>query len=110
MTGHRYQVVWARAAERDLERIVGFIAHDDVRTALRLLQELRRRAEALVTMPERGRVVPELRAQAIDMYRELIHKPWRIVYRIEAERVYVLAVIDARRNVEDLLLERLSQE
>ena len=38
--------------------------------------------------------------------RELIESPWRILYRIEADTVYVLAVIDARRNVEDLLLDR----
>jgi len=34
-------------------------------------------------------------------------RPWRVIYRIEAERVYVVAVIDGRRNVEDILLARL---
>ena len=52
-------------------------------------------------------IVPELQAQAVLFYRELLHKSWRIIYRIETNTVYVLALLDARRNVEDLLLNRL---
>ena len=47
-----------------------------------------------------------MRAQGILTYRELIERPWRILYRVEANTVYVLALIDARRNVEDILLDR----
>ncbi|MDD4169451.1 MAG: type II toxin-antitoxin system RelE/ParE family toxin [Desulfotomaculaceae bacterium] len=39
-------------------------------------------------------------------YRELIAPPWRIIYKIEGNKVLVLAVINARRNVEDVLLDR----
>jgi hypothetical protein len=31
--------------------------------------------------PERGRIVPELQAQGISQYGELIIPPWRLVYR-----------------------------
>jgi len=58
-------------------------------------------------MPNRGRVVPELKFYNIITYRELIVAPWRIIYRIENDTVYVLSIIDGRRNVEDLLLARL---
>ena len=40
-------------------------------------------------------------------YRELIEPPWRIVYRIESESVLVLGVLDGRRDLKSLLLERL---
>ena len=63
-----------------------------------------------LNMPERGRIVPELREQGITVYRELVEPPWRILYRIESDRVWVLAVIDGRRNVEDILLKRLTPE
>jgi len=40
-------------------------------------------------------------------WRELVVKPYRLVYRIEGDTVTVLAVFDGRRDLEDLLLERL---
>ena len=61
----------------------------------------------LYLLPNRGRLVPELKDQGILQYRELIHPPWRIIYRISENKVYVLSVLDARRNIEDILLKRL---
>jgi len=53
-----------------------------------------------------GRIVPELQYYSILTYRELINPPWRIMYKIEGNKVWVLAVFDGRRNLEDLLLDR----
>ncbi|MFZ5774692.1 MAG: type II toxin-antitoxin system RelE/ParE family toxin [Thermodesulfobacteriota bacterium] len=64
-------------------------------------------AAALSRFPERGPLVPELLAQGISLYRELVVAPWRIVYRVSGSTVFVLLVMDARRNVEDVLLGRL---
>ena len=63
----------------------------------------------LERLPERGRVVPELKTIDVYMYRELIERPWRVVYRFERNHVYVVAVLDARRNLASLLLERLTR-
>ena len=57
-------------------------------------------------MPEKGRIVPELEFFHIRTYREIIESPWRIIYRIEEQKAHILAVIDGRRNVEDILLQR----
>ena len=54
-----------------------------------------------------GRVVPELLSQGISLYREIVITPWRVIYKIERDRVYIVSVIDSRRNVEDVLLARL---
>ena len=94
-------------ARRDLEAIVDFIAEDSIENALDVLDRLEERAESLEVAAERGRVVPELRAVDVHQYRELIERPWRIVYRIEADRVLVLAVLDGRRDLRSLLLKRL---
>jgi len=40
-------------------------------------------------------------------YRELVIPPWRLIYRIDERKIYVLSVIDSRQNVEDILLNRL---
>lgn len=102
-----YRVVWATVAETDLRSIIEYIAEDNPQNALNILTKIRNQASDLCTQPERGRVVPELNDQGFMVYRELVIPPWRLIYRISGQDVYVLSVIDSRRNVEDVLLKRL---
>lgn len=100
-------MLWTDTARNDLESLVDYIAADDPAAAMQVLDTLERRARALESQARRGRIVPELRAVGVLHYRELLERPWRIVYRIEAGRVLVLAVLDTRRDLQSLLLERL---
>lgn len=102
-----YEVIWADVAENDLKEIIEYISLDSHHNALITLKNIKQGASNLYTLPARGRIVPELQAQGISQYRELIIPPWRLVYRISERQIYVLAVLDARRNVEDILLSRL---
>ncbi|MBP8980959.1 MAG: type II toxin-antitoxin system RelE/ParE family toxin [Syntrophobacterales bacterium] len=102
----KLKVKWAVTAESDLIRIIDNIAVDNPGNALQILKKIREKASCLDTFPDRGRIVPELQGQGIHIYRELIVTPWRIIYRILDKAVYVLSVIDSRRNVEDILLNR----
>ena len=102
-----YRVEWTAIAEDDLKRIINYIADDNPGNALQILKKTRQKAASLCTVPERCRIVPELQGQGIDTYRELIVDKWKIIYRTSYTIVYVLSVIDARRNVEDILLYRL---
>ena len=103
----RRRVVWAEVASRDLDGIVSYIATDSPQAALDTLDRLEGRAKTLATMASRGRVVPELARLHIREYRELVVAPYRLVYRITADEVLVLALFDGRRNVEYALLDRL---
>jgi Txe/YoeB family toxin of Txe-Axe toxin-antitoxin module len=58
-------------------------------------------------MPLKGRIVPELKIFNIDIYREIIENPWRIIYRVQDKEVIILSVIDGRRNIEDIIFEKL---
>jgi plasmid stabilization system protein ParE len=107
MVKQTFRVVWTRTAEADLEGIVDFIADDSVDAARAVFTRIRERATTLHNFPGKGRVVPELHQHGIVQYRELILSPWRIVYRIDGAIVYVTAVFDSRRNLEDLLFERV---
>lgn len=106
MTRH-YEILWARRAEDDLSEIVDYIAADSTANALTTLGKIKEKASSLYTMPERCRIVPELKDHGILHYRELIVSPWRILFRIEGMKVYVLSVLDGRRNIEDILFNRL---
>jgi toxin ParE1/3/4 len=102
----KFHVFWTKTAERDLEQIIDYIARDSEGKALDILHAIRSKASNLKTMPERGRIVPELKAHGIATYRELIVAPWRMIYRKDGKTVLVLSVIDTRRNLEDILLDR----
>ncbi|NNN05054.1 MAG: type II toxin-antitoxin system RelE/ParE family toxin [Elusimicrobia bacterium] len=107
MTSPRtFAVSWAEIAERDLAAIVDRLADASPRYAGLVLARIEQSASRLIRLPKRGRVVPELKAHGVAIYRELVCRPWRIIYRIEGGRVQITAVIDSRRNLEDLLLER----
>ena len=107
MTIRRFQVRWTEQAVADLEGIVGWIALDSPANAWTWFRKLKRKALTLQGLPNRGRVVPELLKIGIRSYRELVVGPYRIVYRSEGRMVWVLGVLDARRDLEDLLLERM---
>jgi toxin ParE1/3/4 len=102
-----YNVWWSETAENDLVSIIEYIAGENPLQASRIFSEIRKRAESLNAFPDRGRMVPELQNQGITLYRELIIGPWRVMYRVSEDSVYVLSVLDSRQNVEDILLQRL---
>ena len=102
-----YEVEWSKISEKDLVAIIEYIADDNPSRAYEVFQEVKRKASTLRSLPERGRIVPELQDQGITQYRELVIPPWRIIYRISERKVYVLSVLDSRRNIEDILLKRL---
>jgi toxin ParE1/3/4 len=103
-----YRVDWAEVARRDLLALVEYLIERNPDAASSTLDRLEGRAAALKRTPERGRVIPELERLQLREYRELIVAPYRLVYRVSGSRVLVLAVLDSRRNLEDLLLDRLA--
>ena len=102
----KFRVEWSRAASTDLLNIIDYISEDSTTTAISIFEKIRSKCETLNQSPERGRIMPELKEYGIFSYHELIVKPWRIIYRISNNKIYVLAVIDSRRNIEDILIER----
>jgi addiction module RelE/StbE family toxin len=102
----RFGVEWAQPASKDLENIIDYISQDNVDTAITIFQKIKSKCSALNQFPDRGRIVPELKAYGILSYRELIISPWRVIYRTSNQKVYVLAVLDSRRSTDDILIER----
>ena len=103
----RRKVLWAASAQRDLESIVASLADRSPQFAFATLDRLQSTARSLARLTDRGRVVPELARLHVREYRELIIPPYRLIYRGRAMDVLVLAVLDARRSLEDVLLDRL---
>ena len=103
-----YAVEWAKTAHGDLDEILSYIVARDSMNALKALDKIEVAANSLHQFPKRGRLVPELKYHGVNNYHELLIGPWRLLYRIsETEKTaWVVALIDGRRQLEDLLLER----
>ena len=108
MAESRFKIVWAAVAVADLERLGAWVAAESPQDAAALVARLRRRVDGLGPAPSRGRVVPELAFFGIVVLREVVERPYRIVYRISGRTVVILGVFDGRRELEDVLLERLT--
>jgi toxin ParE1/3/4 len=80
------KLIWSPAARDDLRDIVRFIARDNPHRAESFGYELMTRTDILRDHPEAGRIVPEYRNPRI---REIIYRPYRIVYRLDIERQLV---------------------
>jgi toxin ParE1/3/4 len=97
-------------ADRDITGIVRFIYdREGSATARGILKRFREAKEALRTLPERGRITPELLRINILTFRELQIAPYRMIYQIsEPENtVFIHAVVDGRRDLAELLLTKL---
>ena len=95
-------------AERDLALLVEYIAErDSLRKAEHVLAKLTTLIESLAEHAERGVVVGELRAIGITQYQQVVWKPYRVVFEIQADTVFVLVIVDGRRDLQTLLQQRL---
>jgi toxin ParE1/3/4 len=75
--------------------------------AANIYDKLKVKVSPLVDFPETGRIVPELARLGIDTIRQITEKPWKIYYRIVDDEIWILAVIDERRNLEEILYMKL---
>ena len=102
-----FHVQWTDIASADLKSILEYIAQESPQAAFQVLEKVQASGDKLKLNPERGRFVPELKDYNVFVYRELIIKPWRLIYRYDTNNVYILACLDSRRNLDSLLIERL---
>lgn len=87
-------LVWSPEAVEDIESIASYIERDSAWYAKAVASKIVETAEAIPEFPELGRVVPEVGDPAI---RERFAYSYRIIYRLEAERILIAAVIHGSR-------------
>ena len=104
----KYKVLIDPLAKQDLKEIFLYVAlNDNLQSANKLLDSLEETCYKLEAYPERGHIPPEIRSTGIKKYLEIHFKPYRIIYEIEGNIVYVHTVLDGRRNIQEILSDRL---
>lgn len=108
MASPRFEVRLTRGAEGDLEKLYDYLAENSAPgIADALLDAILEKVEALERFPHRGSVPKELAGLGIRNFRQLVLSPYRIIYRVIGEEVFVLLIADGRRDMQALLERRL---
>ncbi len=104
-----YPVRITAAATRDLEDIFTWIAeHGAPRKAVYVLDRLAKAAESIAELPHRGARPDELPPGTEGEYRQVFFKPYRVIYEIGEREIVIHLIVDGRRNLQSLLLRRLT--
>ncbi len=93
------EVKWSPEAIEDLESIAEYIARDSEYYARAVITEILAISRNIREFPLIGRIVPEIGKEHI---RERLIYSYRLVYRIEPERILVAAVIHGKRLLENV--------
>ena len=102
-----FEIFWSQSAVRDLDEILEYQAEQaSIDLALELYEKVRRRVASLSSLPRRCRFVPELKGLGLAEFREAILPPYRIFFRLTEKRVILLGVLDSRRDLEEILIQR----
>ncbi len=89
-----------------LEEIADRIAQDNPTAAARETRRIYDAGEDLATFPNRvrpGRYYPRT--------RELVVRPYLVIFRVHTQEVEIVAVVDGRRgNIAEIIADRLADE
>jgi toxin ParE1/3/4 len=92
-------ISWSPLALRDVEAARQYIAQDSPHYAELVVARISAAVDRLEAFPESGRIVPEVGDPQL---REIIMRPYRIVYRVRAGSVEIATVFHASRQFPDL--------
>ena len=91
------KIFFASSAVTDLEDIQSYYKSEGVPdVGKRLTGEIITQIERLADHPLSGRIVPEFN---IEHLREIIHPPFRIVYRYDKRRVRIVRIWRSERHL-----------
>ena len=104
----KYEVFLTEDAEEDIFEIYNYIVlTDSIGKAENLFEKLRETCLSLENYPDRGHLPPELERINVRDYSEIHFKPYQIIYQIRNKNIFIHCVLDGRRNLQEILLDRI---
>jgi len=102
-----YKVSLTQSALNDLYAINDYyLAQVSDKIAGNVINKIQASIQSLKDLPERGTIPTELSATGMTRYRQILFSVYRIIYRIEDKNIYIVMVIDGRRDVVTALTRR----
>lgn len=92
-----HPVVWSPTALEDVEAIATYKSRDSLSYGAAVVKRLLDSARSLRNFPHAGRIVPEFAYVSI---RELLVYSYRLIDRVQSEKVIIAAVVNGKRALE----------
>jgi toxin ParE1/3/4 len=96
------QIIWASKALYDLESLLAYIAKESSVAAGRFAEKIIHRVDLLAHHPCLGSYIAEDDTRT---YRQIIQGNYRVIYRTDGNKVFVVAIHHAARLLESDNLE-----
>lgn len=104
----KYRVEVTLSAFRDLEQISDFyLSHGDQKLASSLILKIAKAIDQLKTMPERGSEASILVRETGRRYQQFLAEPFRLIYRVKGDCVFILMILHQRQSAQKALRNRL---
>jgi toxin ParE1/3/4 len=104
----KFELKITKSARDDLINIYKSVfKNDSASRADTLYEKFKSAILELDQFPYRGHVPPELDRINITGYLEIHYKPYRIVYQVFDNKIFIHCVLDSRRNLSEILQNRL---
>ncbi len=103
-----FAVKFTPGAQKDLRRIHDYISRNDSPAqADYMARKIVEESLSLEAAPARGAHPPELLALGRRDYRQVFFKPYRILYKVIEQTIFIAVIADGRRDMQSLLSRRL---
>ena len=93
------RIIWSPRAALNFEEICEYIAKDSKHYSFLFAKKVNKIIKSIPQFPMAGRVVPEYRD---DNLREKIYENYRIVYRVKADCIEIVAICHGAKPLENI--------
>jgi toxin ParE1/3/4 len=103
-----FVVEFTTGARQDLLKIYRYIkTAGSPEAAKSMYEQLSKACDSLSQNPERGNVPSEIEGLSEMLCRQIVIKNYRVIYQIIGKVVIIHGIIDGRRNLREVLRQRL---
>jgi plasmid stabilization system protein ParE len=101
-------LIWTEDARFSFGEILQYITEQSGQgMANKVYAKIIRKVDLLAVFPFKGKVSEELKSVGITDIYELVEAPWKIYYRVKARQIVIVLVLDSRRNLEEVLIDKI---
>ncbi|MDO5664899.1 MAG: type II toxin-antitoxin system RelE/ParE family toxin [Bacteroidia bacterium] len=92
------EIIWLPTAQKHLHAIYNWLAERSETAATRLFNDILNETERLTDFPEIAKKEPILKDFTKEFRALVVRKNFKIIYYIQADKVYISAVWDCRQD------------
>jgi len=102
------EIVWSEDAGDELFEIISYIKYNTGKTtAAKIFERINDEVKKASENAKGRRIAPMLMKLGIKSIHQLNISPWTIFYKVENNVMEIISIIDQRRNLEEILYEKI---